>query len=564
MKIKNIAFSGFAAMIFAGLCGAADAVSYNLASKSYVDEQLESKANLIDLTELQDTVGKKATQEDLINVATQVNQNTIDIATLMGREHLTADDLTLLRNELQAKINALHESGDYATAASLQAVSESLATLEGNVYTKAEVDAKIAEVASGGNINLDGYAKTSDLDALIELIGANSDRITVLEQAGYQTAGEVSTAIGAATENLASKTELNTKQNVINAENKLSAEYVSGLAPVATTGSYESLTDKPTIPSTDGLATKDELNAKQNVIDAENKLSAEYVSGLATVATSGQYADLQGKPDIPSTDGLATKDELSAKQDVINAENKLSAEYVSGLAPVATTGSYESLTDKPTIPSTDGLVTKDELDDLQTALQAKIDQKQALGDYATAASLQAVSESLATLEGNVYTKAEVDAKIAEVASGGNINLDGYAKTSDLDALELLVNDNTSEISELKAAGYQTAGDVSEAISTATSGLVTSEALDAKGFLDAASITTGTENGTIAVNGTDVPVQGLGSAAYTESSDYLVGPTPKIGTNFLQAVCTNSACTYKFKAYKDIIEEIKADAGIGEI
>ena len=296
MKIKNIAFSGFAAMIFAGLCGAADAVSYNLASKSYVDEQLESKANLIDLTELQDTVGKKATQEDLINVATQVNQNTIDIATLMGREHLTADDLTLLRNELQAKINALHESGDYATAASLQAVSESLATLEGNVYTKDEVDEQIAKVTTGGDINLEGYAKTSELDAL----------------------------------------------------------------------------------------------------------------------------------------------------------------------------------------------------------------------------------------------------------------------------ELLVNDNTSEISELKAAGYQTAGDVSTAISTATSGLVTSEALDAKGFLDAASITTGTENGTIAVNGTDVPVQGLGSAAYTESSDYLVGPTPKIGTNFLQAVCTNSACTYKFKAYKDIIEEIKADAGIGEI
>ena len=49
MKVKNIAFSGFAAMIFAGLCGVADAASVNLASKSYVDTQLGAKANSIEL-----------------------------------------------------------------------------------------------------------------------------------------------------------------------------------------------------------------------------------------------------------------------------------------------------------------------------------------------------------------------------------------------------------------------------------------------------------------------------------------------------------------------------------
>ena len=35
------------------------------------------------------------------------------------------------------------------------------------------------------------------------------------------------------------------------------------------------------------------------------------------------------------------------------------------------------------------------------------------------------------------------------------------------------------------------------------------------------IVTGTANGTIAVKGTDVAVKGLGSAAFTESSDYLI-------------------------------------------
>lgn len=39
------------------------------------------------------------------------------------------------------------------------------------------------------------------------------------------------------------------------------------------------------------------------------------------------------------------------------------------------------------------------------------------------------------------------------------------------------------------------------------------------FLEASDITTGTTNGTIAVNNTDIAVYGLGSAAYTSSSDY---------------------------------------------
>ena len=40
------------------------------------------------------------------------------------------------------------------------------------------------------------------------------------------------------------------------------------------------------------------LSNKQDVINANNKLSASYVSGLATVATSGSYNDLSNKPPL--------------------------------------------------------------------------------------------------------------------------------------------------------------------------------------------------------------------------------------------------------------------------
>ena len=43
-----------------------------------------------------------------------------------------------------------------------------------------------------------------------------------------------------------------------------------------------------------------QLNGKQSTINSSNKLSASNVSGLATVATSGSYNDLSNKPTIPT------------------------------------------------------------------------------------------------------------------------------------------------------------------------------------------------------------------------------------------------------------------------
>lgn len=42
---------------------------------------------------------------------------------------------------------------------------------------------------------------------------------------------------------------------------------------------------------------KEQLNQKQDTITNSNKLSASLISGLANVATSGSYADLNNKPD---------------------------------------------------------------------------------------------------------------------------------------------------------------------------------------------------------------------------------------------------------------------------
>mgnify|MGYP006932857410 FL=1 len=43
MKIKNVLFSGFAAAMFAGVCGAANAATVSLISKEYADTNLQAK-----------------------------------------------------------------------------------------------------------------------------------------------------------------------------------------------------------------------------------------------------------------------------------------------------------------------------------------------------------------------------------------------------------------------------------------------------------------------------------------------------------------------------------------
>ena len=254
--------------------------------------------------------GEFATADGLQALEDKINEIVVpDVSDLV-----TSAQLAELRTVLEKEIAKKQNSGDYATADALKTVSDSLGTLTGNVYTKAEIDKKIADAAAGAQIDLSGYATTSALDALTLLVNGNKDEITALKNAGYITAGALT----------------------------------------------------------------------------------EY----------------------------AKRTELS------------------------------------------GFVTSDQLTNLRTALETEIAKKQNSGDYATADALKAVSDSLGTLKGNVYTKAQVDQKIADAATGGQIDLSGYATTSALDALTLLVNGNTDEITALKNAGYVTETQVQQSINTA--------------------------------------------------------------------------------------------------
>ena len=109
--------------------------------------------------------------------------------------------------------------------------------------------------------------------------------------------------------------------------------YTANLATVALTGSYNNLSDKPTIPA---AQVNSDWNSNSGVSQILNK------PNLAAVATSGDYDDLTNKPTIPAAQVNSDWNSNSGVSQILNKPN---------LAAVATSGDYDDLTNKPTIPA---------------------------------------------------------------------------------------------------------------------------------------------------------------------------------------------------------------------
>ncbi len=167
------------------------------------------------------------------------------------------------------------------------------------------------------------------------------------------------------------------------------AAKIDGLAPVATSGSYTDLSNAPTIPA---AQVNSDWNASSGVAQILNKpssmtpsahaathaaggsdavaVTAGQVSGLAPVATSGSYTDLSNTPTIPAAQVNSDWNASSGVAQILNKPSSMTpsahaathaaggsdavavtAGQVSGLAPVATSGSYTDLSNAPTVPA---------------------------------------------------------------------------------------------------------------------------------------------------------------------------------------------------------------------
>ena len=163
-----------------------------------------------------------------------------------------------------------------------------------------------------------------------------------------------STGSGTANYNdLANKPSINSVELVGNKTgNQLGLVSDTDLSAVAFSGNYNDLLHKSTIPAAQVNSDWNAISGVARILnkptiptktsDLTNDSGFVESSDLATVATSGDYDDLTNKPTIPAAQVNSDWDSTSGVSEILNKPT---------LSTVATSGSYNDLTDTPTIPT---------------------------------------------------------------------------------------------------------------------------------------------------------------------------------------------------------------------
>lgn len=220
-------------------------------------------------------------------------------------------------------------------------------------------------------------------------------------------------------------------------------ENLKNLKAVATTGSYNDLTDKPTIPAVptktseltndSGFITANDIPAAQEVPTKTSELTND--SGFITSASlPTKTSDLtndsgfitgytESDPSVPAWAKASTKPSYAYSE--ITGKPTLSTVATSGSyndlsnKPTLFSGSYNDLTDKPTIPSVTGLASTSYVD---TKVAALVDSApttlDTLGELSTA--LQNNQSVVNTLNSAIGNKAN-SADLSAVATSGSYN-----------------------------------------------------------------------------------------------------------------------------------------------
>ena len=166
------------------------------------------------------------------------------------------------------------------------------------VYSKDEVDEKVATISSGGSVNLDGYVREEALDALAtkDELNAKLDSSTyTADKATYATKDELSTLVY-------TKSEVDGKLATVSSGGSVSLDGFVRVDDITNLATKDELNSKADSSELANLATKDELNSKADRSELDTKANSSDILNLATKAELA---------------ALATKEELQEAIDNI-------------------------------------------------------------------------------------------------------------------------------------------------------------------------------------------------------------------------------------------------------
>ena len=239
------------------------------------------------------------------------------------------EDKTIAEMITDAQTAATYD--DTAIKASIKANTDAITTLNADEKTNGSIKKQVADAVA--KIVADAPEAYDTLVEIADWISTHSNDASAMNTAITKLQG-ILTGIGGEGEKATVKAYVDDMIAALKIGDYVKA---STLATVATSGNYNDLSNKPTIPSIDGLASEAYVNTKLAALkipEVPTKISAftndvgylkehqslaEYAkkTDLKTVAKTGSYNDLIDKPTIPSTTGLATEKYVDNKVSAI-------------------------------------------------------------------------------------------------------------------------------------------------------------------------------------------------------------------------------------------------------
>lgn len=410
MKVKNIMFSGFAAAILMGACGAADAATYNLASKGYVDKELSQKQSKL-------TAGDGISiVDDVISADTTVVATKAELA-----DYALAEDV-VTSDEFDAAMAADGELGQAIANASQAAIDAAAATTAAD---EAKTEAAAATAAAGV---AQADATQAKSDAAAAATAAGEAKTTAGEAkaeaaAATTAAGEAKQAVTGLTETVNSKADAQAVATAL--ESKVSTETYN----------------------TDKAALEQSIGTKADAADVYTKDEADaLLLNKVDKTTLDEY--------YKKTETMNTEAIQAAIDEVKSGEVELTNYYTKG----ATDTLLGAKADKTTVDGIDARVQSIEQAGYQDAAQVSaavtgaintLDLANTYEAKGTAAGLDATlkSELQQEIQNNKYDDTEIVADIAENAAAIAANAEDIAE-------------NANAILGLQNAGYISGAGVS--------------------------------------------------------------------------------------------------------
>lgn len=308
MKVKNIVFSG----VMAAILGAtsANAAAISVASQGYVDSKVKANADAI--TEITKTDGTIDTKVAAAVAPLATSQSVTELQTsLDGR----LDALEAIEHDTYATKEFVGTIPEGATATNVVAyvqektagiaTSENLAELTNRVAdAETDIDGLQGSVNKlDGDANTDGSVKKQIADAIASevtrsddayaeksieaTVSSQGEKITALEDAGYQNAEQVSAAINSAVtaDNGAVKTAIAT------ATNDMATKTYVGEQDVATLASAKTYAED----QAEAAQAAAEATAASELASAMESIATAYLEKPAECATTYCVLSVTGK-----------------------------------------------------------------------------------------------------------------------------------------------------------------------------------------------------------------------------------------------------------------------------